>query len=338
MQHFVVDVFACCELNNFNWIRQNQQRLRVDCYKNLMNRIDEDAELTDIDIKTSIFFFNFTNDFRYIKIKKQNVLILIRRFEKSTFFITFTCNFKWFEFERDLFAEISIKNRFDFTARMFQLKLKKLFRNFTDRHVLKKIKTHFYVIKFQKRDFFHAHIFIINHFMNDVILTNVDDVIQAIIFKVSTIDVFAHCSKKRLYEIVKINMIHKNCKIETQCKNAENNCIKRFSKRLQIVSNLNNFSNYSYYRRIDDNNVSKTCWNNSMIVFYNVYFLLKFNVHINVEICTSIKLIVYLYKYVFKNSNFVNVEIIITKKINRFVYASDSISIVDECTTYHENK
>ena len=142
---------------------------------------------------------------------------------------------------------------------MFQLKLKELFRDFTDRHVLKKIKTHFYVIKFQKRDFFHVYIFIINHFMNGVISTNVNDVIQTIIFEFSAIDVFVHCSKKRLYEIVKINMIHKNCKIEIQCKNAENNCIKRFSKRLQIVSNLNNFSNYSYYRRIDDNNMSKTC-------------------------------------------------------------------------------
>ena len=59
-----------------------------------MNRIDEGVELIDINIKTSIFFFNFTNNFRYIKIKKQNVLILIRRFEKSTFFIIFTCNLK----------------------------------------------------------------------------------------------------------------------------------------------------------------------------------------------------------------------------------------------------
>ena len=338
MQHFVVDAFVCCELNNLNWICQNQQRLRVDCYKNFMNRINEGVELIDIDIKTSIFFFNFTSGFRYMKIKKQNVLILIRRFEKSTFFIIFTCNFKWFEFERDLFVEISIKNRFDFIVRVFQLKLKKLFRNFIDRHVLKKVKVHFYVIKFQKRDFFHVYIFIINHFMNDVISTNVDDVIQTIIFEISAIDAFAHCSKKRLYEIVKINMIHKNCKIEVQCKNAENNCIKRFSKRLQTVSNFNDFLNYSYYRRIDDNSVSKTCWNDSMIVFYNVYFLLKFNVYINVEICTSIKFIVYLYKYVFKNSNFVNVEIIITKKINRFVHANDSTSTVDECITYHENK
>ena len=96
--------------------------------------------------------------------------------------------------------------------------------------MLKKIKIYFYVIKFQKRDFFYVYIFIINYFINDVILTNVDDVIQTIIFEISTIDVFIHYSKKRLYEIVKINMIYKNCKIEIQCKNVENNCIKRFSK------------------------------------------------------------------------------------------------------------
>ena len=94
--------------------------------------------------------------------------------------------------------------------------------------------------------------------MNDVILTNVDNVIQTIIFEISAIDAFVHCSKKRLYEIVKINIIHKNCKIEIQCKNSENNCIKRFSKQLQIVSNFNDFLNYSYYQRINDNNVSKT--------------------------------------------------------------------------------
>ena len=107
--------------------------------------------------------------------------------------------------------------------------------------MLKKIKIHFYVIEFQKRDFFYVYIFIINYFINDVILTNVDDVIQTIIFEISIIDAFAHCSKKRLYEIVKINMIHKNYKIEIQCKNVKNNCIKRFSKQLQIVLNFNNF-------------------------------------------------------------------------------------------------
>ena len=59
-----------------------------------MNRINKNYELIFIDNKANILFFNFTNNFRYIKIKKQNTLILIHKFEKSTFFIIFTCNFK----------------------------------------------------------------------------------------------------------------------------------------------------------------------------------------------------------------------------------------------------
>ena len=43
-----------------------------------MNRIYESCKLNNIDNKTNILFFNFTNDLRYIKIKKQNVFALIR--------------------------------------------------------------------------------------------------------------------------------------------------------------------------------------------------------------------------------------------------------------------
>ena len=42
-----------------------------------------------------------------MKIKKTKRINLVRRFEKSTFFIIFICNLKWFEFERDLFFEVS---------------------------------------------------------------------------------------------------------------------------------------------------------------------------------------------------------------------------------------
>ena len=76
-----------------------------------------------------------------------------------------------------MFFEVLIKNRFDFIARVFQLKLKKLLRNFIEQHMLKQIKIYFYVIKFQKRSFFHVYIFNINYFINNVILNNVNNVV-----------------------------------------------------------------------------------------------------------------------------------------------------------------
>ena len=336
LQHFVVNVFACCEFNNLNWIRQNQQQLRVNCYKKLMNHVNKNFELISINNKTNILSFNFTNESRYMKIKKQNALILIRRFEKFTFFIIFICNFKWFEFERDLFFEISIKNQSNFIARVFQLKFKKLLRDFIEQHVLKQIKIHFYVIEFQKRDFFNAYIFNINYFMNDVISINVDNVVQIQIFKKFVVNDSKH--QKRLYDIVKINMIHKTCTIKTQCKNFNDECIKHFSKTIQFESNFNHSFDYSRYRRFEKICVSKTSWNNTLMISYNVYFSLKFNVYINVEICTSIKSIIYLYKYVFKNSNSINVSTIIIRNVNDFVQTNDTILTIDECITYHENK
>ena len=55
------------------------------------------------------------------------------------------------KFIRDLFVKIKMKNHFDFVVRVFQLKLKKLIRNFIEKHVLNQMKTYIYVIKFQKK-------------------------------------------------------------------------------------------------------------------------------------------------------------------------------------------
>ena len=219
---------------------------------------------------------------------------------------------------------------------MFQLKLKKLLRDFTERHVLKQIKIHFYVIEFQKRDLSYVYILIINYFINNVISINVDNVVSTEIFEKSIIDFSEHV--KRLYNIVIINMIHKNCTIETQCRDFKNECIKRFPKTLQLESNLNHSSSYSFYLRHKRINISKTLWNNTLIISYNVYFFLKFNVYINVEICTSIKSITYLYKYVFKNSNSINVSTIIIRNVNNLVRTNDINLTIDEYITYYENK
>ena len=43
-----------------------------------MNRINDETKLDDIDKKIIILFFNFIENFRYMKVKKQNALTLIR--------------------------------------------------------------------------------------------------------------------------------------------------------------------------------------------------------------------------------------------------------------------
>lgn len=43
-----------------------------------------------------------------------------------------------------------------------------------------------------------------------------------------------------------------------------------------------------------------TVYHNLWVVSYNAYLLQRYNVHINVEYCASIKVVKYLYKNIFK--------------------------------------
>ena len=111
--------------------------------------------------------------------------------------------------------------------------------------MLKQIKAHFYIIEFQNRDFFYVYILVINYFINDVISIDVNNAVQAEIFKKFVVNASKH--QKRLYDIVKINVIHKNCTIKIQCKNSNDEYIKHFFKIIQFELNFNYLSSYSRY-------------------------------------------------------------------------------------------
>ena len=72
---------------------------------------------------------------------------------------------------------------------------------------------------------------------------------------------------------------------------------------------------YPVYRRRDTNNPvplnnqRNVMVDNSWVVPYNPWLLLKYNCHINSEICSSIKSVKYLYKYVYKGPDRVSVEV-----------------------------
>lgn len=60
---------------------------------------------------------------------------------------------------------------------------------------------------------------------------------------------------------------------------------------------------YPAYRRPDDNrsiNIRQREVGNEFVVPFNPYLLAKYESHINVEVCATIKSVMYLYKYVYK--------------------------------------
>ena len=74
--------------------------------------------------------------------------------------------------------------------------------------------------------------------------------------------------------------------------------------------------NYPVYYRYNNSQFviriicgQKICFNNRFVVFYNLYLICKYNVYINIEICTTVKTVKYIYKYIYKRFNKTTVEI-----------------------------
>jgi hypothetical protein len=88
-------------------------------------------------------------------------------------------------------------------------------------------------------------------------------------------------------------------------------CSKKFPQQFQAET-LANSDGYPKYKRRNDGKritVNRKSVDNSWIVPYNPYLSLKYNCHINVESCASIKSVKYLFKYVYKGHDCANIRI-----------------------------
>lgn len=81
----------------------------------------------------------------------------------------------------------------------------------------------------------------------------------------------------------------------------DNKCSKRFPKQFceRTFQSTDGYPKYS--RRDNGITVEKNgvILDNRWVVPYNLFLLSKYTAHINVEICTSVSAVKYLYKYVF---------------------------------------
>ena len=82
----------------------------------------------------------------------------------------------------------------------------------------------------------------------------------------------------------------------------DNRCTKHFPKASNSETLIDK-DGFPIYRRRDDGQVVEvrgSKFDNRWVLLYNPGLLMTLNCHINVEICSSIKVIKYLYKYIYK--------------------------------------
>jgi len=304
---FIVDAYVKIEGNRLNYIRANQKKIRAESYAGLQDYVSARAANEGLKAGKSIVLpTSFTGSPRAMNQQYQDAMAIVRKFGRPDLFITMTCNPNWPEILENLYDGQTPVDRPDLIARVFRLKLQELLDDVTFKSIFGTIVAKVYVIEFQKRGLPHCHMLII---LSDASKIRDKDDIDRIV----SAEIPDPLKNPRLHEYVKKHMIHGPCgSINPNCVCMNNKeCKKGFPKPYAEETRAN-VDGYPFYRRRKDGNsvnIKDMTVDNQWVVPYNPFLLLKFNCHINVEICASIKSVKYLFKYVYKGHDCASVRI-----------------------------
>lgn len=166
--------------------------------------------------------------------------------------------------------------------------------------------THFdavvYTVEWQKRGLPHAHILLFLKKEDHAhIVNNIDNYICA--------EIPDQTADPELYEAVKNFMIHgpcgKNFNTKSPCLGEDGKCTKYFPVEFNERTYVQENGYYKYMRRNTGAFIQKGAHkvDNGFVVPYNIYLLLRYNAHINIEFCNQSQAIKYLFKYISKGSD-----------------------------------
>ncbi|UYV66597.1 hypothetical protein LAZ67_4002252 [Cordylochernes scorpioides] len=256
-QQYVVDAYVKTEGNRLNYIRQNQSLLRVELYQGLMDYIHEQEHSRGVRIgRIFILPSSFPGSSRAMQQNYQDAMAIVRKFGRPDLFVTFTCNPRWTDIVENLLPNQNPSDRPDLVARVFNLKLQQLLREIVSQHVLGVVIARVHVVEFQKRGLPHAHMLFM---LREEDKPRDRDAIDRLVCA----EIPSPTMQVQLYD---------------------------------MLTEANN-NGYPRYRRRDDGQtlvVGTHEVDNRWVVPYNPYLLVRFNAHINVEVCASVKSVKYL--------------------------------------------
>ncbi len=299
MQQYVTDMWSKIEKEQLDYQRRRQDDLRTEVLQSLTDAMATD---TSDNIGTKVILpADYTGSPRQMHGLYQDSMALVRHFGKPELFITFTCNPKWPEITCILKEDQSSSDRQDVVNRVFYLKLKEFQVDMFNRDLLGNVKAYCWTLEEQKRSLKHVHLLTI--LQQHITPEWIDKVVWAVIPDESKMP--------KLHKIVTTCMIHgpcgefnpnAPCMINGKCKSG-------YPKPYREYTSLSEDGFALYARPNDGVTFDKNGFlaDNRWVVPYNPVLLLKYNAHINVEVCVSVKNIKYIYKYVHKGADMASV-------------------------------
>ncbi|KAG6702148.1 hypothetical protein I3842_07G019400 [Carya illinoinensis] len=298
LQQFVVDMYVKIETSRLDYFRSKQQHIRSELYQGIVDTIT----LGEVDAskvgKRIILPSSFIGGPRDMRKRYMEAMALVQRYGKPDIFLTMTCNPNWQEISNELRLHEESQNRPDLVARVFCAKLEELKDRLFKQQIFGKVSAYVYVIEHQKRGLPHAHFLII--LQRDWKLYAPESFDQIVSAEIPDKNTNLH-----LHNAVINHMIHGPCGVlnpTNVCMKKNGCCKSQYPKSFASGTTVGNDC-LPIYKRSDNGitvRVRGHNLDNRWVVPYNPYLLATFDCHINVEICSTIKAVKYLYKYIYK--------------------------------------
>ncbi|XP_024969804.1 uncharacterized protein LOC112509181 [Cynara cardunculus var. scolymus] len=298
-QQFVVDMYIKIETTRLSFIERNQTKIRSDLYQGVVDCVNASEVQPSRIGQRVVLPASFIGGPRDMRRRFMDVMTLVQDDRKPDIFLTMTCNPKWSEILKELLPGQTAQDRPDLVARVFCAKLEDLKNQLFKDHIIGEVGVYVYVIEFQKRGLPHAHILMIMKPEHKI--TNPDHY-----DKIVCAEIPDPTKYPEMHELVIKHMMHGLCghlRPSSPCMEGEpRKCRFRYPQQFNNKT-VQTDNSYPMYRRRNNGikvNVRGNILDNRWVVPYNPKLLMMFNCHINVEVCSSIISVNYVFKYVYK--------------------------------------
>ena len=317
-QKFVLDYAARIDSEVADYLRTKEMDLRATLPENALRFLAREAGLESTDKLGRVVMFRKYHPgtrpwFQDMFYDATTIMARTRKQGFASFMFTFTCNPRWPEIKRNLLRDNQlVVDRFDVLSRIYEDKLRMVHYLLDKKNILGKILGHGESREFQKRiGGPHLH----RVYCTDTPATaeNIENIIWALIPpEPNTTDNSGWANFiRKIRELLPQYQFH-DC--AAHCRDNNGRCKKRFPKPFSNFTILHDNKPAEYFRPSPENGGevlkikrgrSTIIYDNSRVVPYNPFILVKFQTHHNLEYAygqsDNLK---YALKYPFKGASF----------------------------------
>ncbi|KAG5512701.1 hypothetical protein RHGRI_038884 [Rhododendron griersonianum] len=311
LQQYAVDMYVKIETSRLDYFKHRQKEIRADLYQGIVDSVnhgESDASKIGTRVVLPATFIGSPRDMRK---RFLDAMALVGRYGKPDLFLTMTCNPNWPEIKAELKPHEEAQNRPDLISRIFKSKFEYLRKIVVKDELFGPVAAYTFAVEFQKRGLPHVHMLLI--LQTGYRFNTVEKFDAFISAEIPDKNKYPH-----LYAMVIKHMLHGPCGEQ----NPQNACMKDEKCKNQYPKNYCTETTvcpdgYPMYRRRPDSRQVKVrghMLDNRWVIPYNPYLLAMFDCHINVEVCSTIKAVKYLYKYIYKGHDKIIYRLVTTEQ------------------------